>query len=209
MKVLVLSPYGRNLITTIAQTGDDAVITSDPVSVDVVKSTGSQKIISYRYHHTITDDLIGAVGGNVFDLHVSFLPWNRGADSHFWSFFDGTPKGVSIYRMRNSRLDGDVLAQRQVSFDRGETLSTTYERLHREVESLFAAVWGDLRAGRLTPISHAMAGSFHHVHDKELFFALLQKGWDTPVDKVEALGRRFRGLSAEPAGSAPDGSLPG
>lgn len=208
MKVLVLSPNGRNLASIIAKTGDEAVITNEPITPAVVTSVGAQAIISYGYHHLISDSVISAVGGNVVDLHISFLPWNRGADPHFWSFFDGTPKGVSIYRIRNGRLEGDVLAQREVSFARGETLTTTYERLHRELEDLFAEVWVDLRAGRLVPIAQAMNGSFHQTHEKELFFAMLQKGWDTPVHKVEALGRRFRGLSVEPGSSITDTGAP-
>lgn len=209
MKVLILSPHGENLVLPLTSSKDDAIMTNEHVSVPLVKSIGAELIISYGYYHLISDDVISSVGGQVIDLHISFLPWNRGADPHFWSFFDGTPKGVSIYRILNSRLDGELLARREVSFTDGETLSSTHQMLHRQVESLFADVWPELRAGRLAPIPQATAGTFHHTRDKDLFFAMLRQGWDTPVHAVEMLGRRFRGLSTAPTPSVADGGVSG
>ncbi len=193
MKVLVLSPHAEQIAATLRSTGEEVLVVGGRISAAEVRAFGARMIISYSYPYFITDEIIAAVEGNVFDLHISFLPWNRGADPHFWSFFDSTPKGVSIYRVLSSNQEGELLAQRQVVFPESETLSGSHKRLHREIEILFADVWPDLRLGRLAPIPQCTHGSFHHLSDKDLFFAMLRDGWDSPVHAVEALGRRFRG----------------
>ncbi|MCL0081308.1 hypothetical protein M1N64_03665 [Peptococcaceae bacterium] len=45
--------------------------------------------------------------GRAINLHISFLPWNRGADPNFWSFIENAPVGVSIHYLDEGIDTGD------------------------------------------------------------------------------------------------------
>ena len=66
------------------------------------------------------------------NLHVSYLPWNRGADPNFWSIVEGTPKGITIHKMNYALDKGDIIIQQPIQeFPDTETLETSYNHLHQ------------------------------------------------------------------------------
>jgi methionyl-tRNA formyltransferase len=157
-------------------------------------------IIIYSHPFIIDEKVIALFSDRIIELHLSYLPWNRGADPTFWSFFDGTPKGVTLCRPRGGVDSVDVLVQRAVTFGAGDTLATTFGRLHLEVETLLRENWPALRTGAVAAQSRPVEGRVHRASDKDIFFSMLAQGWNTPVRAVEAMGRRFRGRSPGPTG---------
>jgi methionyl-tRNA formyltransferase len=112
MRVLLLTPLPHYLADAITTAGDSYDVSMEPPErwvgdVDFVVSFGYRHIISARY--------INALHGRLINIHISLLPWNRGADPNFWSWFDRTPKGVTIHAIDAGVDTGDVLAQ----FDAG------------------------------------------------------------------------------------------
>lgn len=193
MNILALSPHQKRLAPIFAVHGDDCIVCNDAVNVEFVKEARVDRIIVYGYHHPVNREVAQLYADKITEMHISYLPWNRGADPNFWSFFDATPKGVTLCRLDAGGDRIDVYAQRAVEFSASETLATSYERLHSEVEDLLREAWPALRAGALLPRHHVAAGRAHRAHDKDLFFSMLSRGWNTPVLAVEAMGRRFRG----------------
>ncbi len=57
---------------------------------------------------------------SIINLHISFLPWNRGAHPNFWSFYDDTPKGVTIHLIDEGIDTGAIIYQKEITFDRNE-----------------------------------------------------------------------------------------
>ena len=53
----------------------------------------------------------------IVNLHISYLPWNRGAHPNFWSFFDATPTGVSIHLIDKGIDTGPIIVQKKVKLD--------------------------------------------------------------------------------------------
>ncbi len=49
-------------------------------------------IISYNYRHILKKDILSLPEKGVINLHVSYLPWNKGVYPNIWSVIDGTPK---------------------------------------------------------------------------------------------------------------------
>lgn len=143
---------------------------------------GADWIVSYGYRHKIGRDALDAVQGRAVNLHISYLPWNRGADPNFWSWIDDTPKGVTIHYVDEGYDTGDIIVQRRMEFDEGETLASSYAKLQDDIQALFRATWPVIKTGTMlrTP-QDRNSGTVHRSRDKEPLLPLLTQGWDTPV----------------------------
>lgn len=74
----------------------------------------------------------------IINLHISYLPGNRGAHPNFWSFYDETPSRVSIHLIDTGIDTGPILFQKYVDFNQDEkAFSQTYKKLVIEIEKLF------------------------------------------------------------------------
>jgi methionyl-tRNA formyltransferase len=186
MKVLLLSPHAEKLAGIFAAAGDETVASTE-------RLTGTPDdvhfVVSYGYRHILKEPLLSRFAARIINVHISMLPWNRGADPNFWSWFERTPKGVTIHRIDAGLDTGDVLIQRPVKFGDGETLKTSYERLHDAAVDLLTESWSQIRSGRMAAKSQTGSGSYHRSKDKERWWSLLPAGYDTPVAAVERLGR--------------------
>jgi methionyl-tRNA formyltransferase len=121
-------------------------------------------IVSYSYKHIISGDVIAMMPQKIINLHISLLPWNRGASPNFFSFFENTPKGVSIHLIDEGIDTGDVLCQKEIVFhEEEETFASSYTKLHHAVQSLLFSCWDDIRQGRMMPQKQPPGGSFHTV----------------------------------------------
>ncbi len=186
MHVLLISPYPEKLAPTILGAGDE--LTS---SVKPLGDVSADWIISFGYRHIIGEPHLSLFRDRIINIHISMLPWNRGADPNFWSWFDRTPKGVSIHLI-DARIDaGDVLAQAEVNFAAGMTLRTSYEVLMQHAVRLFDASWPTIRRGamRATPVKGK--GTYHRSGDKEPWWHHLPRGYDTPVAEIEEMGSQY------------------
>ena len=95
-------------------------------------------IISYNYKFIIKKDVLDLLPNKFINLHISYLPWNRGAYPNVWSFLDETPKGVSVHIIDEGIDTGDVLVQEKVPLDEErETLASSYVNLHVAIRKLF------------------------------------------------------------------------
>ena len=70
-------------------------------------------IVSFGYRHILRSDFINKCGCPIANLHISYLPFNRGAHPNFWSFYDDTPSGVSIYLIDEGIDTGPILFQKK------------------------------------------------------------------------------------------------
>ena len=71
-------------------------------------------MVSYGYRKIVLADVIDKMAGEIINLHISYLPWNRGANPNFWSFIDDTPKGVTIHEMSADLDKGRILCQKEL-----------------------------------------------------------------------------------------------
>lgn len=116
------------------------------------------------------------------NLHISYLPWNRGSDPNLWSFIDNTKKGVSIHYMDKGLDTGDIIAQKEIEFDiYNETFSSSYERLHLEIQKLFKEIWNDVKIKNINPKKQAKKGSYHSSIDKNIYFKSFNFDWNTKI----------------------------
>jgi methionyl-tRNA formyltransferase len=142
-------------------------------------------VISYGYRHIISKSIIDRSKVPIINLHISYLPWNRGAHPNFWSFYTSTPSGVSIHLIDEGVDTGPILYQRYVEFNKEQsTFLQTYKKLIFEIELLFKENLNQIINGTYEAKPQLIKGSHHRVNDLPLEFA----GWDSNIqDEIRRL----------------------
>ena len=150
------------------------------IDIEYINDVLPDMIISYNYKYMIKQDIIESMKGNVINLHISFLPWNKGSNPNFWSFVDNTPKGVTIHKISSGLDEGAIIYRREIVFDeKVETFATTYKKLNDEIVQLFMDNWNEIKEQNYIETPQAPGGSYHNMKD---FRAITEK---CPVDWSE------------------------
>ena len=184
MNILLLGPERPAFEEFLRSLGDTVRRTEDKLTGDSPLLDDTDWIISYGFRHIIKADVLDRFPHRAVNLHISYLPWNKGADPNLWSFLEDSPKGVTIHYIDIGVDTGDILAQQEVAMSDVDSLSSSYTKLSRTIESLFCRVWPEIRAGKLTGKKQPEGGSVHRMKDKKAYEHLLTDGWDTPVNML-------------------------
>ena len=186
MKVLLLGKKAPFIKACLLESDCKVIESNSRISLEYLKDNSVEFIISYGYRHIIKQPIIDFVSGSIINLHISLLPWNRGADPNLWSFLENTPKGVTIHYIDKGIDTGDIIAQKELHFDlESETLASSYKKLSSEIESSFSKKWPFIALNKLKRQKQTETGTFHKVNDKEPYMYLLEKkGWETPVKEI-------------------------
>ena len=98
-------------------------------------------IISFGFKKIIKNNILKKLKRPIINLHMSYLPFNRGAHPNFWSFFNNTKKGVTIHEIDNNLDTGPIIFKKEIKFnikkDKNITFKNTYNILFSELEKLF------------------------------------------------------------------------
>lgn len=184
IRILFLGPPESPLFEWLQAQGESVEAHTKKITPEFVRAKGFNFLVSYGYRHILKSEILDLFPGRAVNLHISYLPWNRGADPNFWSFLEGTPPGVTIHLIDPGVDTGDILVQKKVDFGDLEnaTLSSTYQVLQQEIQQLFFENWAKIRNGELPAIPQTGKGTMHRVRDKKPYLHLLEPlGWDTPV----------------------------
>lgn len=151
-----------------------------------VKSAAADLIISHGYRHILSPAVLATT--RVVNLHISYLPWNRGAHPNFWAIYEGTPSGVTVHWVDEGVDTGPIIAQRRVEPRPDDTLASSYSRLQAEMTKLFIEYWPAIKDGipgrpQTAPAGYT-PGSYHRSAD----LPDLPNGWSTPIAKVAGSG---------------------
>ena len=179
-KILFLG-YTENQIVNFLRRENQVVVFNDKVDINIIKEF--DYIVSYGYNYIFKKYIIDSSKNGIINLHISYLPYNRGAHPNFWSFFENTKKGVTIHLIDEGIDTGDILFQKEVVFDSSEdTLEKTYFRLRKEIEILFIENWHNIVNENCKKIQQEDIGSFHTKRDLEKYN--LVNGWKTKIKDI-------------------------
>ena len=132
-------------------------------SINKKTLANSDLIISFGYKRIIKSNLLKFSKRPILNLHISYLPYNRGSHPNFWSFMENTPKGVTIHEM-NKRVDkGSIVFRKKISFKmkKNLTFKATYNVLLKEIEKLFIKNYSKIISGNYSKKKIKLKGSFH------------------------------------------------
>ena len=188
MNILYLGPERQNLIEFLRAYGDVQGRNDKLTELEFI-SGQYDWIISYGYRFIIPKKVITFYRNKIINLHISYLPWNRGADPNFWSFFYETPKGVTIHFIDEGIDTGDIIFQQIVDMKPNETLSSSYFKLSETIEKLFIDKWSKIinKDFQLIENLYRKTGSYHHSKEIALYKPLLTNGWNTSVKEIRSL----------------------
>jgi methionyl-tRNA formyltransferase len=173
-------------------------------------------IISFGFRHLLSAEQINAAKNPMLNLHISYLPFNRGAHPVLWAFLDGTPLGVSVHAI-DPGIDTGPLYARELTHLAALNLSSDsftecHEIMIRQVENLFKRIWPEIRDGKLLPTTQRHRGTYHGTRD----LPEINGGWTCKIaDTVRNLrGRMLRDMAMASAtvtetlqGPVPTGAL--
>tara|TARA_B100001250_G_C19794302_1_gene788059 strand:- start:713 stop:1927 length:1215 start_codon:yes stop_codon:yes gene_type:complete len=136
-------------------------------------------IISFGYQHIINKKIINHWKNKIINLHMSYLPYNRGSSPNYWAINDKTPSGVTIHLIDEGIDTGDILIQKEVKFNsKKDTYRTTYNELKLVMENLFKENYKEILTGKIIPQKQQHKGTIHF--DKDLPHNI---NWDKPINK--------------------------
>ncbi len=181
-KILFLGPEKSPLLIWLRTQKETVYQYSEPLTDEFIKENDFDFMISYGYRYIIKKSILDLFPLSAINLHISYLPWNRGADPNLWSFVDHTPKGVTIHLLDVGVDTGGILVQEKIDFiHEHETLSSSYNKLQMAIQELFKKNWLQLKNGEIEPIKAVEKGSYHAKQDIDKISKKLCQGWDTPI----------------------------
>jgi len=134
-------------------------------------------IISFGFRHIIKKDVIEKAPP-IINLHISLLPFNRGAHPNFWAHFDETPSGVTIHMIDKGIDTGDYLFQEELFFEvQSMTFTQSRDVLITSIENLFIKNYESIINLDLKPYKYLENGTHHLSKDLPKDFL----GWDSNI----------------------------
>ncbi len=162
----------------------DAEIYSERLSSCYLKSLKPDLVISYNYSYLVSPECISAIDNRIINLHISYLPWNRGASPNIWSFIEDTPKGVTIHMLSEGLDEGDIILQEKVEFDSEiETFESTYIKLNAMIVELIKNNWDVFTTGKYMSLRKKQigGGSYHSVADLKKLKSEIRFDWTESI----------------------------
>lgn len=154
----------KPLYDELSKREEDIRIFTNKLTPEIIDDLDPSFIISYNYRHIIPSSVLKKCEGKIVNLHISMLPYNRGSAPNFFSFFENSPKGVSIHVMSETLDTGDIILQKEVTFDESkETFSSTYNKLIQEMNALFLDNWDKIKSGQIEACKQQGVGTYHTV----------------------------------------------
>lgn len=173
----------------------EASLCESKLTLEMLQSINPDLVISYNYKHIVPKDCIDYMNHRIINIHISLLPWNRGAGPNLWSFVYDTPKGVTIHEMTPGLDEGDIIFQQEVEFDENiHTLSSSYEALNRIAVILFKEHWEEIISGNYTQKPQNGQGSYHAIKDIAALREKLDFEW---TDTIAEFRNKIKNISLE------------
>jgi len=191
MKIAVLTnnEVSKPLIEWLKEMGENVTVIGDRIDLTLVDKIKPDLIVIYSYKYLIPDDVIKMMDDGIINLHISYLPWNKGADPDIWSFLDNTPKGVTIHKADQGMNTGDILIQEEIVLNESEeTLLSSYTKLHDALFDMFKSNWKYLRERRIIPSKQKKGGSVHKSAELDRFRHIIEdKGLTISIKEFKKL----------------------
>lgn len=189
MKILLLGNSNK-LETFLINQGNQVHVIDSVINLDndIMKF---DLIISFKYRHIINSDIIKYFNKRLINLHISYLPWNRGAHPNLWSFLDNTKKGVTIHEMTDKLDSGPIIYQAEIKYTSEDTLYTSYNRLNISLENLFINNWEKIYTNNYKSFIPIECGSYNSLKKFSTVKHLLKNGWNTKVIDILGMGKKI------------------
>lgn len=184
MNILVLGEECSRLEKTLCDQGH-RVYRTDRAVDKIFLSAGNFDFcvcLGYRHEHGILETTFP--DGRLFNLHLGYWPYNCGAHPVFWSFYEDTPRGVTLFRIVGGTAE-PILRQIADIDVRTSTLKAARAQLLSVGEAMLTAHICEFLSQPCPPLICMEKGTSHDTHALMPHIFFLEQDWgDTPVQKL-------------------------
>ena len=182
-KILFLGTSDSPVVDWLRKKGEIVFSTEEKITKDFVIKKSFNFLISYGYRFILKKEILDLFPDRAINMHISLLPSNRGADPNFWSFIEGTPKGVTIHYLDQGVDTGDIIIQKEIKFVSPdvETLLSSYNKLQKEIQNLFFQNWDSIKKQTNNRTSQEGFSTSHKVKDKDEVLFLFNSELNTVI----------------------------
>ena len=142
-------------------------------------------IITFNYRHILKKIILKKLKRPAINLHISYLPFNRGAHPNFWSFVENSPKGVSIHEIDEGLDTGPIIYRKKISFNinkkKNDDFFKTNQILFFEIQKLFFKKINQILNKKYIEKKQKKIGTFHYRNDLPIF---VRKNWKLKIKQV-------------------------
>ena len=189
MKILFLTnkqaEHKEEIIDFIQYYGDQVIVHFDRFDIDFVKNKKIDFIVSDRYQYIVSKDILEFLEGNAINTHPSMLPLQRGYQPNFFSIYRNTKKGVTIHYMDEGLDTGNILVQKELFFNKDDTLRTSHYICRKTIVYLLCSNWYNIKNGQIESTPQDKGGNMNYKSEFERIFYRFKKGWDTKIKYVK------------------------
>lgn len=142
-------------------------------------------VITFNYRHILKKNILDKLKRSAINLHISYLPFNKGCHPNFWSFVENTPKGVTIHEIDGGLDTGPIIYQKKISFNinkkKHSDFFKTNEILLLEIRKLFFKKIKQILNEKYVVKKQRKRGTFHYRNNLPLF---MKKNWKLKIKNV-------------------------
>ncbi|MBI4333144.1 MAG: formyl transferase [Chloroflexi bacterium] len=116
--------------------------------LDDIRKLKPDIILSVFWGLLLKPELLAIPLYGCINVHLAYLPYNRGKNPNVWAIVDGTPAGVTLHYIDEGTDTGDIIAQTMIAVEPIDTGETVYNKSVHESVELFKRTWPDIRDGK-------------------------------------------------------------
>lgn len=149
-------------------------------------------LICVHFPYYVPAEVLAIPRQGVLNLHPGYLPHTRGWHTPSWAILEQTPFGATLHVMSEEIDAGDIVAQRRLEIDPGDTAHSLYQRVWETELEVFRAAWPGLAGGAIPRTPQPMGVGTAH-RKEELLSAEVQR---IDLDAETTAGDLLRRLRA-------------
>ena len=142
-------------------------------------------VISFGYRHILKKNDFKKLNRPIINLHMSYLPFNKGSHPNFWSFIENTPSGISIHEIDHGIDTGKIIFQKKINFNYKKNsnlnFKQTYKALFKELEFSFLKKIESIISGKYKCHRQKSKGTVHYKNDLP---TKIIKNWNQGIAKT-------------------------
>lgn len=145
---------------------------------EIIKSKNPDLLISLYFRHILHGRILQLPRIGCLNIHPALLPNYRGVSPIFWALAKGEEKvGVTIHWMNKEIDQGDILAQRHISIERGDTEHRLFLKCSAIAVSLLLESLNQLQNNPAVRLKQEKEGSYFSLPDKNAVREFKKKGF--------------------------------
>jgi methionyl-tRNA formyltransferase len=131
-------------------------------NIEYIKELKPDVILVAYWRFLLDRKLLDIPKFGCINFHMSFLPFNRGANPNIWSIIENTPAGCTIHRIDEKIDNGNIICQKKTNHNILDTGETLYFKILKDFKKMFINNWDLMKKKKFQgKKQNAKKGSIH------------------------------------------------